>query len=103
MKGDIKTTFNLAQLEKMLLEKMKFSVSLAFTAFNMNFDILNLISTSTSLEFSLPNTTNRQGKVSFLYAIFFKDVVMSMVNFKIFSNGFNDWNTIIKYIFLDLF
>ena len=68
MKGDIKTTFNLAQLEKMLLEKMKFSGSLAFTAFNMNFDKLNLKSPSTSLEFSLPNTTKRQGKESFLYA-----------------------------------
>lgn len=66
--GEISSKFNLKQLEKMLLEKMKFKGDLIFSNLAVNYDGMDIKTSNSVVEFSLPNQNKSAKNQSFISA-----------------------------------
>ena len=66
--GEISSKFTLKQLEKMLLEKMKFKGDLTFSNLNVNYDGMDIKTSNSVVEFSLPNPNKSAKNQSFISA-----------------------------------
>jgi hypothetical protein len=66
--GEISSKFNLKQLEKMLLEKMKFKGDLTCSNIAVNYDGMDIKSSNSVVEFSLPNPNKLAKNQSFISA-----------------------------------
>ena len=66
--GEISSKFNLKQLEKMLLEKMKFKGDLTCSNIEVNYDGMEIKSSNSVVEFSLPNPNKLAKNQSFISA-----------------------------------
>jgi hypothetical protein len=53
--GKVHSNFTMAQLDKMQLEKMKFSGNVTLTQFNLSYDSLSMKTDRSKVEFTLPN------------------------------------------------
>lgn len=65
--GRVKTAFTMSQLDKMLLDKMKFSGSVTLANFDVLYDTIYMKTDRTDVDFALPNP-NRNKFSPFLYA-----------------------------------
>lgn len=61
--GMVRTAFSMSQMEKMLLDKMKFSGSVALTNFDVRYDSIYMKTDFSTVDFSMPNA-NTSNKVS---------------------------------------
>ncbi|MHC1703318.1 MAG: hypothetical protein AB9846_05365 [Tenuifilaceae bacterium] len=66
--GTIRTVFTMEQLDKMLLDKMKFSGSVALSNFDVLYDSIYMKSDYSKVDFSLPNQNTSSKNTKYLYA-----------------------------------
>ncbi len=66
--GKVRSSFTMTQLKKMQLEKMKFSGSLDFTDFNVEYDSLSLKTNRSKIIFSFPNNKAKTKNTKFASA-----------------------------------
>lgn len=61
--GTVRCTFSMSQIEKMLIDKMKFSGSVALSNFDVRYDSIYMKTDYSTVDFSMPNA-NLSNKVS---------------------------------------
>ncbi len=66
--GVVKSSFSLAQLEKMQLEKMKLSGSITLSDFDVTYDSLSLKTDLSKIDFALPNRKASAQNTKFAFA-----------------------------------
>lgn len=66
--GEISSKFTLKQLEKMLIEKMKFKGDLTFSNLAINYDGMDIKTSNSVVEFTLPNPNKSASNQSFISA-----------------------------------
>ncbi len=71
--GKIKSTFSLAQLKKMQLEKMKLSGSMALSDFYASYDSISLKTDQSKIDFALPNRKASTKNTKFAFATILSD------------------------------
>jgi hypothetical protein len=69
-KGNVKSVFSLAQVEKMQIEKMKLSGVVSLSDFDLSYDSISLKTDYSEFEFALPNSKASQKNTRFVYADF---------------------------------
>ena len=79
--GTVRTVFTMTQIEKMLLNKMKFSGSVALSNFDVLYDTIYMKSDYAKVDFSLPNPNLSSKNTKYLYTkINAKSVDAGIVN-----------------------
>ncbi len=66
--GKIKSVFSMSQMEKMQIEKMKFSGSMRLLDFSAYYDSMTVITDKSDVEFSLPNNKAATKNTRFAFA-----------------------------------
>lgn len=66
-RGNVKTVFSMAQLEKMQLEKMQFSGNVKLSDFNLIYDSISLNTDKSNIDFALPNPKPKSINNKFVY------------------------------------
>ncbi len=66
--GNIRTAFSMSQLDKMLLDKMKFSGSVALSNFDVLYDSIYMKTDYSTVDFSLPNSNTSNKNTQFVYS-----------------------------------
>ncbi len=68
VKGQVKSTFSMSQVEKMLIDKMKISGSVALSDFDVVYDSLKMKTDYSTIDFALPNPNIASANSRFVYA-----------------------------------
>jgi hypothetical protein len=71
--GKVKSTFTLAQLKKMQLERMKLSGSITLSDFDATYDSISLATDRSKIDFALPNRKASAKNAKFAFATILSD------------------------------
>lgn len=66
--GTVRTVFTMAQLDKMLIDKMRFSGSVALSNFDVLYDSIYMKTNYSTVDFSLPNSNPSNKNTKYLFA-----------------------------------